>query len=64
MHFPDRIRKTIRIRIHNTGRPVKVKERALTAGRTFYKNLRSSLFNDDLLNELNFGWIHLAGQYL
>jgi hypothetical protein len=25
---------------------------------------RSSLFNDDLSNEPNFGRIHLAGQYL
>ncbi len=28
------------------------------------KNLRASLFNDDLSNEPNFGRIHLAGQYL
>ncbi len=30
----------------------------------FSKNLLASLFNDDLLNEPNFGRIHLAGQYL
>jgi hypothetical protein len=30
-------------------------------GRIFPKNLRASLFNEDLPN---FGWIHLAGQYL
>jgi hypothetical protein len=30
----------------------------------FYKNLRASLFNDDLSNEPYFGQIHLAGQYL
>ncbi len=29
----------------------------------FTKNLSASLFNDDLSNEHNFGWIHLAGQY-
>jgi hypothetical protein len=28
------------------------------------KNLRVSLFNDDLSNEPNFSRIHLAGQYL
>ncbi len=32
--------------------------------RIFSKNLRASLFNDDLSNEPNFGRIHLAGQYL
>jgi hypothetical protein len=31
-------------------------------GRIFSKNLRASLFNDDLSNESNFGQIHLAGQ--
>ncbi len=30
----------------------------------FSKNLRASLFNDNLSNEPNFGRIHLAGQYL
>jgi hypothetical protein len=30
----------------------------------FSKNLRASLFNEDLSNEPNFGRIHLAGQYL
>ena len=40
--------------------------RALTGWGTgahgfFPKNLRASLFNDDLLNEPNFGRIHLAG---
>jgi hypothetical protein len=33
-------------------------------GRIFPKNLRASLFNDDLSNKLNLGRIHLAGQYL
>jgi hypothetical protein len=33
-------------------------------GRIFLKNLRASLFNDDLSNEPNVGRIHLAGQYL
>jgi hypothetical protein len=33
-------------------------------GRTFSKNLCASLFNDDLLNEPNFGQTHIAGQYL
>ncbi len=33
-------------------------------GRIFSKNLRASLFNDDLSNEPNFGRIHLSGQYL
>ncbi len=32
--------------------------------RIFPKNLRASLFNDDLSNEPNFGRNHLAGQYL
>ncbi len=30
----------------------------------FSKNLRASLFNDDLWNEPNFGRIHLAGENL
>ncbi len=30
----------------------------------FSKNLRASLFNDDLSKEPNFGRIHLAVQYL
>ncbi len=29
-----------------------------------FRNLRASLFNDDLLNEPNFGRIQLVGQYL
>ncbi len=29
----------------------------------FSKNLRASLFNEDLSNEPNFGRIHLAGQW-
>ncbi len=33
-------------------------------GRIFLKTYRASLFNEDLSNEPNFGWIHLAGQYL
>jgi hypothetical protein len=33
-------------------------------GRIFLKTSRASLFNEDLSNEPNFGWIHLAGQYL
>jgi hypothetical protein len=33
-------------------------------GRIFLKNLRASLFNDDLSNEITFSQIHLAGQYL
>ncbi len=33
-------------------------------GRIISKNLRASLFNDDLSNEPNFLRIHLAGQYL
>ncbi len=33
-------------------------------GRIFLKNLRASLFNDNLSNEPNFGQIHLAGVYL
>jgi hypothetical protein len=28
------------------------------------KNLHASLFNDDLSKKPNFGWIHLAKQYL
>jgi hypothetical protein len=30
----------------------------------FSKNLSATLFKDDLSNEPNFGWIHLAGLYL
>jgi hypothetical protein len=30
----------------------------------FLKTFCASLFSEDLLNEPNFGWIHLAGQYL
>ncbi len=33
-------------------------------GRIFSKNLRASLFNDDLPNEPNFGLIHFVGQHL
>jgi hypothetical protein len=33
-------------------------------GQIFSKNLSSYLFNDDLSNEPNFGWVHLVGQYL
>ncbi len=33
-------------------------------GRIFLKTYRASLFNKDLSNEPNFGWINLAGQYL
>jgi hypothetical protein len=33
-------------------------------GRIFLKTFPASLFNEDLLNEPNFGRIHLAGQYL
>ncbi len=32
-------------------------------GQIFSKNLRASIFNDDLSNEPNFGRIHLARQY-
>jgi hypothetical protein len=28
----------------------------------FYKSLCASIFNDDLSNEPDFAWIHLAGQ--
>jgi hypothetical protein len=33
-------------------------------GWIFIKNLRETSFNKDLLNEPNFGRIHLAGGYL
>ncbi len=33
-------------------------------GRIFSENLRASLFNEDLLNEPQFDWIHLTGPYL
>ena len=33
-------------------------------GRIFLKSLCDTSFNKDLLNEPNFGRIHLAGQYL
>ncbi len=33
-------------------------------GQIFLKTFRTSLFNDDLSNEPNFGLIHLAGEYL
>jgi hypothetical protein len=33
-------------------------------GRIFLKNLRDTTFKKDLLNEPNFGQIHLPGQYL
>jgi hypothetical protein len=33
-------------------------------GQIFWKNLRDTSFNKDLLNEPNFGGIHLTGQYL
>jgi hypothetical protein len=33
-------------------------------GQIFLKNLRDTSFNKDLLNEPNFGRIHLAGQNL
>ncbi len=32
--------------------------------QVFLKTFRASLFNEDLSNEPNFGWIHLAGQSL
>ncbi len=32
--------------------------------RIFLKTGRDASFNKDLLNEPNFDWIHLAGQYL
>ncbi len=32
-------------------------------GWIFLKNLSALLFNDDLSNEPNFDWIHLAGQF-
>ncbi len=31
-------------------------------GRIFLKNIRDASFNEDLWNEPNLGWIHLAGQ--
>jgi hypothetical protein len=34
------------------------------SGRIFLKDLRAFLFNEDLSKKPNFGWIHLAGQYL
>ena len=33
-------------------------------GPIFLKTYHTSLFNEDLSNEPNFGRIHLAGQYL
>jgi hypothetical protein len=33
-------------------------------GRIFLKNLHTSPFDEDLSNELDFGRIHLTGQYL
>jgi hypothetical protein len=33
-------------------------------GRIFLKNLSDTSFNKDLLNEPNFGLIHLVGQHL
>jgi hypothetical protein len=33
-------------------------------GQIFLKTFSTSLFNEDLSNETNFGRIHLAGQYL
>jgi hypothetical protein len=33
-------------------------------GRIFLKTFRDTLFKNDLLNEPNFGRIHLAGQYI
>ncbi len=38
--------------------------RRMGGGRTFLKTFHASLFNEDLSNEPNFGWIHLARQYL
>jgi hypothetical protein len=38
--------------------------RRMGGGRIFLKSLRDTSFNKDLSNEPNFGWIHLAGQYL
>jgi hypothetical protein len=35
--------------------------RRMGGGRVFLKTFRASLFNEDLLNEPNIGWIHLAG---
>jgi hypothetical protein len=33
-------------------------------GRIFLKSLSDASFNEDLWNEPNLDWIHLAGQYL
>jgi hypothetical protein len=33
-------------------------------GRIFLNKHRASLFNEDLSNEPNFGWIHFARKYL
>ncbi len=38
--------------------------RRMGGGRIFLKSLRDTSFNKDLLNEPNFGRIHLAGHYL
>jgi len=35
-----------------------------TRGRSLAKNLRASLFNDDIWKETSFSLIHLAGQYV
>jgi hypothetical protein len=36
----------------------------MEGGWIFLKTFHASLFNNNLSNEPNFGWIHLAGQYL
>ncbi len=35
----------------------------MEGGRIFLKTFRTSIFNEDLSNEPNLGWIHLAGEY-
>ncbi len=37
---------------------------SIADGRIILKTVCASIFNEDLSNEPNFGWIHLARQYL
>jgi hypothetical protein len=54
------------VKIHCTlgAESLRALKQGMGDGRIFLNKHRASLFNEDLSNEPNFGWIHFAGKYL
>jgi hypothetical protein len=60
---PSKLLYSCQLKTRRQSNTLKGSER-MGGGRIFLKTFRTSLFNEGLSNEPNFGWIHLAGRYL